>query len=166
MPRFAVRRSLWLLVVFSALPAKLVGQATVRDSVALHAAVTQFLQAFENLEWDRFAAAFSDDVTVFFPLPEPPRRFVGRAAVEAQFRRVFTGIRAGASSGPPYQRLPPVGLQIEMLGDGVGLVSFELRNSERVGRRTFVWRREGGQWRIVHLHASNVATTTPSPPGA
>ena len=87
MSRFAVRRSLWLFAVLFALPTKLAGQTTAKDSVALHAAVTDFLQAFENLEWDRFAAAFSDDVTAFFPLPEPPQRFVGRAAIPSGLRR-------------------------------------------------------------------------------
>lgn len=149
-----------------ALPARLAGQAVAGDSAAVHSAVTAFLRAVEDLDWPRFSAAFSDDVTAFFPIPEPPQRVVGRAAVEAQFQRVFAGIRAAAPSGPPYQHLPPVGLRIEMVGDGVALVSFELRNRERVGRRTLVMRREAGQWRIVHLHASNVRVPAAPAPGA
>jgi len=43
----------------------------------------------------------------------------------------------------------------------VVLVTFELRNSERLGRRTLVFRRDGATWRIVHLHASNIATPSP-----
>ena len=157
------------VAVTFALPAGLAGQAAASDSAAVHAAVTGFLRAFEDLDWPRFHAAFSDDVTAFFPMPEPPRRFVGRAAVEAQFQRVFAAIRAAAPAGPPYQRLPPVDLVIEMLGDGTALVSFELRNAERIGRRTLVMRREAGAWRIVHLHASNVpvpAAPTGASPGA
>jgi ketosteroid isomerase-like protein len=128
--------------------------------------VTAFLRAFEDLDWEQFRAAFSDDVTAFFPTPEPPQRFVGRAAVEAQFRQVFAAIRAAAPTGPPFQHLPPVGLRIEMLADSTALVSFELRNTQRVGRRTLLMRREGGRWRILHLHASNVPGTGASPPGA
>jgi len=41
---------------------------------AVRAALTRFLTAFENLDWDAFRASFNDDVTVFFPMPEPPQR--------------------------------------------------------------------------------------------
>jgi len=146
-------------------PAVINADATTADSAAVHAAVTMFLHAFENLDWERFREGFSDNVTAFFPPPEPPQRFVGRAAVESQFRRVFDGIRAAAPSGPPYQHLPPVGLRIEMLGSSTALVSFELRNAERIGRRTFVMQRKAGQWRIVHLHASNVPVSRAAPSG-
>jgi len=36
------------------------------------------------------------------------------------------------------------------------IVTFHLRNDERVGRRTIVFRKTDGAWRIAHLHASNV----------
>ena len=85
--------------------------ATARDSAAVHAAVTSFLRAFEDLAWDRFHAEFADDVTAFFPTPEPQQRFVGHPAVETQFRRVFEAIRKGAATGPPYQHLPPVSVR-------------------------------------------------------
>lgn len=119
-------------------------------------AVADFLTAFENLDWPAFRAFFADEVTVFFPTPEPPRRFSGRAEVEAQFRRVFDGISRAARGGPPYHRLEPEGLRIEMLGPTAALVTFELHSAERVGRRTLVLRRDEAGWRIVHLHASNV----------
>jgi ketosteroid isomerase-like protein len=164
MLRFVLRTAPVVLATLLALPAGLAGQASGGDTAAVHAAVTGFLQAFEDLDWPRFRAAFSDDVTAFFPIPEPPQRFVGRAAVEAQFQRVFAAIRAAAPSGPPYQHLQPVGLRIEMVDDAVALVSFELRNARRIGRRTLVMRREAGNWRIVHLHASNVPLPVPAPP--
>ena len=125
-----------------------------RSEVA--AAVTTFLTAFENLDWATFHASFADDVTVFFPTPEPPQRFVGRTAVEAQFERVFQAIRKSAPGGPPYHLLQPQGLSVHLLEPGTALVAFELHNSERIGRRTIVFRRVDGRWKIVHLHASNV----------
>src|SRR5712692_10482953 len=73
--------------------------APQRPDPAVGAALTRFLTAFENLDWDAFRASFDDDVTAFFPTPEPPQRFDGRAPVEAQFQRVFTSIRAAAPSG-------------------------------------------------------------------
>ena len=36
--------------------------------------LSQFVQAFDNLEWDRFASFFADDATMF-----QPRRFPRRA---------------------------------------------------------------------------------------
>jgi len=36
------------------------------------------------------------------------------------------------------------------------IVSFTLRNAERIARRTLVFKKVGGDWLIVHLHASNV----------
>jgi hypothetical protein len=47
--------------------------------------------------------------------------------------------------------------RIQPLAPGIVLATFELRNAERLSRRTVVFRREGDTWRIVHLHASNVA---------
>jgi ketosteroid isomerase-like protein len=148
-----------LLVAAPRLPS----QTASSDSAAVHAAVMDFVRAFENLDWERFRAAFADDATVFFPLPEPPGRFAGRAAVEAQFTRVFEAIRRQSSGGPPYHRLPPVDLRIAVLGPSAALVTFELRNPERVGRRTLVLQRENDRWLITHLHASNVATSAASP---
>jgi ketosteroid isomerase-like protein len=160
------RLALIALVAASAAAPGAQAQSASRDSAAVSAAVMRFLRAFEDLDWERFRAVFADDATVYFPTPEPPQRFVGRVAVEGRFRRVFDAIRAAAPSGPPYQHLPPVDLRIEMLGASAALVTFEFRNVERVGRRTLVWRREGGDWRIVHLHASNVPTPLGSPPGS
>jgi ketosteroid isomerase-like protein len=106
-----------------------------------------------------FIACFADDATVFFPLPEPPERFNGKAAIRAQFQRVFAGIRGDASSGPPYHRLVPEDLQVQMLGAHSAVVSFHLRNSERIARRTLVFEQVRGVWLIAHLHASNVPRT-------
>lgn len=126
------------------------------DSSAVAAAAGRFLTAFENLDWEPFRASFAEDATAFFPTPEPPGRFVGRAAIEAQFTKVFAAIRASAPGGPPYQRLAPDDLRIDRLGQDVALVSFLLHNPQRIARRTLIFQRRDGAWRIVHLHASNV----------
>jgi SnoaL-like protein len=103
---------------------------TSPDSVAVGAAVTRFLTAFENLDWETFRACFDDSATVFYPTPEPP---------------------------PPFHRLEPEHLAIDCVGSTIAVVTFQLRNSERLARRTLVFQKtEPGGWRIVHLHASNV----------
>lgn len=127
------------------------------DSTSVHVALKHFLTAFENLDWETFRMSFDDRATVFFPLPEPPERFEGRAAYEARFRLVFNQIRKSASNGPPFHRLNPENLQIEGLGSQAALVTFHLRNSERIARRTIVFQKVDGVWRIWHLHASNVS---------
>ena len=142
----------WLLAVVRPLPA----QSWSTDSAAVRATLTDFLSAFENLDWPRFRLAFSDSVTVFHPAPDLPGRFSGRPEVEASFLQVFAGIRASATDGPPFHRLTPESLSIRQLAPGVALVTFILRNSERLGRRTIILSREPGGWHIVHLHASNL----------
>jgi dienelactone hydrolase/ketosteroid isomerase-like protein len=129
----------------------------VSPEPAVRAALTRFLTAFENLDWDVFRASFDDDATAFFPSPEPPRRFEGRAAVEAQFRQVFSSIRAAAPSGPPFQQLAPEDLRIETIGTDAAIATFHLRNEQRLARRTIVFKHTARGWRIAHLHASNVS---------
>jgi hypothetical protein len=52
--------------------------------------------------------------------------------------------------------LEPQALHVVILGPDVALAEFELRNEERVARRTVVFVRASGGWKIVHVHASNV----------
>jgi ketosteroid isomerase-like protein len=128
-----------------------------REALAVRIALTRFLTAFENLDWQTFRASFDDNATVFFPSPEPPERFEGRVAFEARFRKVFESIRREHPGGPPFHRLEPDNVRTELFGPRIALVTFHLRNAERVARRTIVFRRVAGRWLIVHLHASNVA---------
>ena len=126
------------------------------DSESIHYSLTQFLTAFENLEWEPFRAAFSDSASVFHPAPDMAERVAGRPAIEATFARVFAELRNAAPGGPPYHRLDPRELEIRSLGPDVALVTFQLHNSLRLARRTVIFRRENGRWRITHLHASNM----------
>jgi hypothetical protein len=126
------------------------------DSIAVSIALRRFLVAFDNLEWAPFRAAFSDSATIFHPAPDMAERVVGPEGIDSTFRAVFADIRTHSTGGPPYQRLDPAELRIQPLVPGLVLVTFELRNSERLGRRTIVFRQEGTTWRIFHLHASNV----------
>src|SRR5262250_1203843 len=91
-------------------------------SQEVQGAVTRFLTAFENLDWETFRNSFQDDATVFFPVPEPPQMFDGRASYEKQFEKVFASIRASAPKGPPYQSLVPQNLKIKILAENVALV--------------------------------------------
>ena len=120
------------------------------------ALMRRFLQAFEVLDLAAFMNCFADDATAFFPQPEPPQRFDGRAAIRSQFERVFAAIRAGAPSGAPYHRLDAEDPAMQILSPDAAVVTFHLRNDVRLARRTLVLVRVDGAWRIAHLHASNV----------
>ena len=127
------------------------------DQQEIEQATTHFLTSFENLDMPAFLACFADDATAFFPAPEPPERVTGKAAIRSRFQLVFDAIRKGASAGPPYHRLEPQDLQIQSLGAETAVVSFHLRNSERIARRTLVIKKVRSTWLIAHLHASNLS---------
>ena len=125
------------------------------DSTAIHRALNRFLQAFENLEWTEFRAAFADSATVFHPAPSMAQRVAGPAGIDSTFQRVFAQIRAEATGGPPFHHLVVTDLVIRSLGRDVALVTFHLRNARRIGRRSVILHRERIGWKIIHLHASN-----------
>jgi len=118
--------------------------------------LSQFVYAFDNLDWDRFAGFFSDDATMF-----QPRRFTRRAenkaGIESQFRQIFQTIR-GDQTKPPYMKIQPRDLRVQMLSTDVAIVTFHLDDRPNVlNRRTIVWQRTKSGWKIVHIHASEVA---------
>ena len=133
--------------------------AAASDRQEIEQATAHFLSTFENLDMPAFIACFADDATAFFPAPEPPERATGKAAIRSRFQQVFDAIRQAASGGPPYHRLEPQDLEVQVLGADSAVVTFHLRNSERLARRTLVLKKVQGAWLIVHLHASNFSRT-------
>jgi ketosteroid isomerase-like protein len=121
----------------------------------LRNSLSGFIQAFDNLDRDRFADYFADSATLF-----QPRRFGSRAEnkeeILSQFREIFETIR-GKQTQPPYMEIQPRNLRIQMLADRVAIVTFHLDDRPGVlGRRTMIWEREKNGWKIVHIHASEV----------
>ena len=88
-------------------------------------------------------------------MPEPPERVDGRPAIQQRFEKIFASIRAAAKSGPPFHHIVPEDFAIRLMPGRTAVVSFHLKNSERIARRTLVLINTNGQWLIVHLHASN-----------
>lgn len=125
------------------------------DTAEVLAAAESFLTAFNNLEWDAFHASFAPSATVFQPFGDPFRN-EDREEVAAFFGSFFEQIRS-SSEGPPYLRITPRDLRIEMLDDA-GIVTFHLPGRESVGRRTLVFGRKQSTdpWRLFHLHASSL----------
>jgi uncharacterized protein (TIGR02246 family) len=124
----------------------------------IKAAVQHFLHAFEDLDMPSFIRCFAEDASVFFPVPEPAKRFDGKKAIQAHFEEVFAAIRTSSvSAKPPFHRLIPEDLQVQLLGGSNAVVTFQMSNAVRIARRTLVLEKRDHTWFIVHLHASNVA---------
>lgn len=120
----------------------------------LQAALTNFVQAFDNLDWERFRSAFDDDATVFFPRAFPARAS-GRTEIEKNFKVVFEQIRDGKTT-PRFMDIQPKDMEVQRLGD-VAVVTFHLDDRPGIlNRRTLVLRKCSNGWKIVHLHASEV----------
>jgi len=132
----------------------------VEQEQRLQQALRDFLGAFENLCLPSFMAAFAEDATVFFPFAKVPLRANGAQEIEKIFAEVFESRRSREMSGPPYLNLDPADLRIVIDGS-LALVSFHLHDSDddqrTLCRRTLVWMDDGVRWRILHLHASNIA---------
>jgi ketosteroid isomerase-like protein len=133
--------------------------AQTGDNAAQEAEVKKtmatFIQAFTNLDWQPFRAAFADDATVFYPRAIPGRAD-GRADFERNFRQVFEQIRNGRTKGP-YLEVQPRDLKIQIAGD-VAIVTFHLDDKPGfLNRRTVILQKRSGNWKIIHLHASEVA---------
>ena len=123
------------------------------EAQAVLKAAESFVEAFNNLDWERFRITFADDATVFFP-SEVPVRANGRTEIEAGFKPMF-GEDKKRGGGPPYLHIEPKDMKVQVAGD-VAVMTFHLPRKGYVARRTIVWQKRGGRWLIVHLHASGV----------
>lgn len=114
---------------------------------APEATVQEFLAALDKGD-PGIALLFTEDATMFFPMNAQPLRLNGRAEIAAAFASLF---------GPNYRggMPPPQDLRVQRSGDSA-VVTFQTTNPNVTSRRTLVLRREGGRWRIAHLHGSNI----------
>ena len=124
--------------------------------VEVQKTLSEFIVAFDNLDWEKFRRAFADEATVFYPR-EFPRRAAGRTEFEKTFKKVFEQIRAGRST-PPFMDIQPHEMEIQIFGD-IAIATFHLDDKPNfVNRRTIVLRITSTGWKIIHLHASEVQT--------
>ena len=112
--------------------------------------VQTFIAANERADLPLLMSTFADDATVFMP-GEPAKRLSGSAAIRDAFAALFAARR-----GPIV--ITPADIQMQMLGDVVIVTAHLVRPATSPGtsRRTFVLRKTGDRWLIVHLHASNL----------
>jgi len=131
----------------------------VRDTLAA------FIAAFEAGDTDAMRAAFADDAVTFpraimavgleGPLNAADYRRV--RGIDPQMLAVIAALKS-RKDGPPYLDIRPKDLDIRVFGDAA-LATFHLGDDDTLGRRTFVLSKYGRDWKIVHLHASNVESS-------
>lgn len=113
----------------------------------------RYLSALNQRDWDAFRGTFDDQITVMFDRPGPPERRDGRAAVEEMFRPMFP------RNGQRPARLPPPIVPDHLLAQDLGdtvVISFHIRASDELARRTVVLHRTERGWRVVHIHGSSI----------
>jgi ketosteroid isomerase-like protein len=120
------------------------------DPTSPEAVVGAFLAAFSRLDLDRMIDYFASDATMFGPFAADHHRLSGPEAIRRLFAAVIA--RVGAAGGSSLE-INPEDQDVQLLGDGA-VVTFHLPGPP-LGRRTFVLRRSGDSWRIVHIHASS-----------
>lgn len=152
-----MRLSLGVLLICILSPIPVSAQTKVSgddaETKAVLRAAEAFVEAFSNLDWEPFRAAFADDATMFFPFADGLlTRASGRAEIEARFKPAF-GEDRKRGRVPPYLHIEPKDMKIQMAGD-VAIMTFHLPGKGHMARRTLVWQKRGGRWLIVHLHAS------------
>jgi ketosteroid isomerase-like protein len=131
--------------------------ASARDDRAeVRAAVDAVVSGLSHLDADATVAPFADDATVFFPdSAGVPQRVEGKPAIRDVFARFMERVRAG---GTTSMTLHAEDERVDLAGDSA-IVTFHIKGPI-LSRRTFVLRRIGGVWRVVHLHASNVRVSS------
>jgi ketosteroid isomerase-like protein len=143
---------LFILLFFSA---SVSAQVINKDSADLMQASTRFLKAFNDFDWPTFKNSFADDATMFHPFWKEPRRIGGRTAVDSAWLQLFPLFTSNPDAR--QMKLTPSDLHLQLYGN-TGIVTFVMGDAvKNLSRRSFVWLKTKGEWKIVHLHASNLA---------
>jgi len=121
------------------------------DEAAVREAMAGFMSALNDLDAERMASFFAEQMTAFVPLAQADR-VDGRAAVT----QIFRNFVARTKPTTPKLNLVPEDLDVHVSGN-LGVVTFNIREKAPgiTRRRTFVYTRSGERWLISHFHASD-----------
>jgi ketosteroid isomerase-like protein len=126
-------------------------------TASVEEALSAFVTAFDNLDWQAFRTCFSTTATIFHPAAPNIKLIDSPDQFEKAWLGVFERIKKSSGrASPPYISLQPLDLRVEKLSEDVVLVTFHLVDGGTVNRRTLVFKREPDGWKIVHIHASNI----------
>ena len=136
---------------------------------AVRDALMTCIKAFEAGDTDAMRDAFARNATSF------PRvaadRLIGLPVDLDRYRRVegidpemLAAVRASTqASDTSTLTIEPEDLDILVSVD-MALATFHILADGELGRRTFVMTREGDEWKILHVHASNVTSVDDATP--
>jgi ketosteroid isomerase-like protein len=152
------RETLGIGLALTATPAIAVTQNAESSA---EAALMAFLRSFADCDLPAMDAAFAPDATSFDAVsagtsaPLSSREALKRApGMPAKMRQIAQALPT-ERPGPPYHRPDLIqDLLVQVTGD-LALCTFHFDNPDRLGRRTIVLVRRNGEWRILHIHASN-----------
>lgn len=146
-----MKRCAAALAVLTLVACSTARSAPADDDAAVRAAMTRLMDALNALDLPTLEATFADDVTAFVPLAQPDL-VRGKPALTQIFRAFIDRTRPTT----PRLHLVPEDLQTAVSGD-LGVVTFQIRETAPpvTRRRTFVFRRAGDTWLLVHMHASD-----------
>jgi uncharacterized protein (TIGR02246 family) len=119
------------------------------NSAEVRAFVARFVQSVNASNTDAFVGCFASDATAFFPSGATAARRTGVDAIRKAVQPVF-------AQGP---RNPPAQLTdlVITIDAGMAVASFDASDGVAHSRRTLVLQKIAGEWKIIHLHASNVS---------
>lgn len=126
----------------------------------LYDGLRAFLDVLERGE-DALEPWFTPTATMYFPFQNTPGCLQGRAAIVARFARMNAQLRRTRTQ-PPYIGFGVRDFSVQWLGSGWALVTAVFTFADQWGRRTLLLQEmTAGEWRIHHLHASNMAAPVP-----
>jgi ketosteroid isomerase-like protein len=129
-------------------------QGQTKDSLEVISAANTFIKAFISFDWETFRNSFSKDATIFFPSWKEGKRRNGKKEVEETWLQMFPGFID--STKKVTINILPKDFVVQLYGK-TAIVSFHLGDGEKyLSRRTIVFIKENENWKIVHLHASNL----------
>jgi len=147
-------KAIRLLIIFS-LPVTMGLNAQNNDTTAVMKAATDFVVAFNNLDWPTFRASFTEDVTIFNPFWKQASRIEGQQEAEAFWLTIFPEFDDPKSTRK--LQINPKDLKIQLYGQ-TAIVTFNLGDGvNKISRRTLVMVNKDSSWKIAHLHASSIS---------
>ena len=147
-----MRMAVASLFVLVSMTPSLAQSTTSRDRVM--ETVQTFIRANETANLELIVGTFDDAATVFFPGGQA-QRANGKVEIREAFATLFkprTGPIAITPRDVNIQVFDDSAIVTAHLGD---LPPLPVREPATFARRTFILRRVGDRWLIVHLHASN-----------
>jgi ketosteroid isomerase-like protein len=145
-----LRRGLPLLVLLPFLAAGCATGAPSSRDAEIERLARSFVASVSAGDLDRFLSFFAPEASAFLPSEANAAGVVGLPAIRAAVTPFF-------GSGPTKAPLVAKDLRVES-SDDLAVATFDAGRAD-VGlhsRRTLVFRRVGGEWKVIHLHASNL----------